>query len=313
MSTFEPNILKLPAGTIVSSPIANDSTMVGHVVAGPCAASKRRNRNLGGPNNRNYEIAPLWPKRALLSAPAKTSEKSDESKSRSCIELHTFSQKPSIAKSSDLRVRGRRIFFPSTSTSQISKTPDQTDGLGDMAADFEFEEFPECTDIVALDARIASHIQAKVSGASRLSMLRPPPLDLGDTSNYTYDSNQDGTVLFVSQDNQGSRPVKQTVTADVHSAAGTPYIIRPRFNADDTSSAPVSPLTPLMLLNQDRLNESNLFDRVSQRNPLRFLNNLFRRSKPSDKIYQQVDDSMLDYRLVISAETKLCKIAHRHT
>ena len=283
MSPSDTTVLKLPAGTIVSSPVAIEPAMTERILEGSYAMPKRLNRNL-------RENARLWPIRALFSTPTQNNEKSDASKFQSCIELHTYSQKPPGLV--DSQIRERRVFFPSTSTSQISKTPDQPDGLGDIAAAFKIEEPPDTIAEVVPDALTASSTQAKASDVSvstRLSLLRPPPLDLGVTTNFVYDSNMNAEVPSISQDNQGSRSLKRDGT----------HIIRPRFIRHDAPKSLVSPLTPLLLLNSHRRNASNFFSRIGQSRLFRSLRHIFWSSKPTDEIYKQVDDSMLDYRLVI--------------
>ncbi|KAH9285784.1 Inactive rhomboid protein 1 [Echinococcus granulosus] len=305
MSGFEPTVLKLPAGTIVSSPLSNEILMSDTTWRASHAAPEHHDRNLEVLNNQESQRTPLSHGTALRSAPVKGGATSRDFRSHSCIELHSYSLKTLSRGPLDLPVSGRRIFFPSTSTSQLSKTPDQTDGFGDMLVDFAVKQTHKSKDVAALDAQIASHLETKISGVSaapRLSMVRPPPLNLGPTLAFTesrgtdYGANLDVRGSSSSPDNQSSHPLKHPSAKHAGPDAGTPYIIRPRVHRGENSSTPMSPLTPLILLKPDHHNSSKLLGRYRQSEPFRFLSHFFRRSKPTDEIYRQVDDSMLDYR-----------------
>lgn len=304
MSVLEPTILKLPAGTIVSSPVSNEILMSGVIERGSCTAPGPHDRDLEDLGKKGSQRATLSIENALRSAPAKDVTPRD-SRCQSCIELHSYSLKLPSRRPLDLPVSERRIFFPSTSTSQLSKTPDQIDGFADMLVDFAVKQTHNSNDVAALDARIALHTETKVSDIStpsRPTMTRPPPLDLGPTSNFVesqgtgYGSNLSGRVSPSSPNNQGSQPLKQPSTKEAESDAGTPYIIRPRTNYDVNASTRMSPLTPLILLKPSHSNGSEFLRQGRRNAPFRFLNNFLQRSKQTDEIYRQVDDSMLDYR-----------------
>uniref|UniRef100_A0A0R3W6E1 Rhomboid domain-containing protein n=1 Tax=Taenia asiatica TaxID=60517 RepID=A0A0R3W6E1_TAEAS len=291
--------LKLPAGTIVSSPVSNEILARDAISQSPRAAPEPYDRDLEDLDSKESQRAPLSIGNALRSAPAKDAATSRDSRCHSCIELHSYSQKIPTRRPLDLPVSERRVFFPSTSTSQLSKTPDQTDGFTDMAADFAAEQAHNSNDVAALDARIASHVETKTPGVlalSRPTMARPPPLDLGPTPNFIesqgtdYGGNMGGRVSSLSPNNQISHPLKKPSTKEAESDAGTPYIIRSRINRDETA------LTPLIVLKSGHRSGNKLLGQDRRHAPFRLLSNLFQRSKQTDEIYRQVDDSMLDYR-----------------
>ncbi|VUZ55730.1 unnamed protein product, partial [Hymenolepis diminuta] len=272
MSFFEPAVWKLPAGTIVSSPLGNESLGRDSVYRGSTTIHDRR-----GDKNASSSKSHATSRRALCSAPAKDLPGKVDSRPNSCIELRVFSHSKALAtRPADLPVQGRRIFFPSTSTSQISKTPDQIDGLEDIEADFNVELTDVPKDIAALDAHILSQVESKRPIVSRLSMLRPPPLNL--------DSVELAEVGDVARTSEN--PVIQTSAVE---AAGTPYFIRYRR---DTSS----PLSPLMLTKPYSSQKNKQTNQSKQGERFKFLGQYFQKSKPMDEIYRQVDDSMLDYR-----------------
>ncbi|KAL5111370.1 Inactive rhomboid protein 2 [Taenia crassiceps] len=305
ISGLEPTILRLPAGTIISSPASHEVLESGAIFRGSCVAPECNGRDLEDFDNKESQRAPLSIKDASRSAPAKDVATSKDSRCHSCIELHSYSLKLPSRRPLDLPVSERRIFFPSTSTSQLSKTPDQTDGFADMSVDFAIKQTHNSNDVAALDRRFASRPETKISGASapsRLSMVRPPPLDLGPTSNFIdsqgtdYGGNLDDRVPFSSTKNQSSHPLKYLSKKGVESDAGTPYIIRPRINRDENVSTRISPLTPLILSKPGHPNGSKLLGQDKRNKPFRLLSNFFQRSKQTEEIYRQVDDSMLDYR-----------------
>lgn len=279
MPTYEPTVLKLPAGTIVSSSLGNEILALGSV-RGLKAASERREKNAPSLSSRQIFSS----RRAIRSAPTKNPERTMGSRCSSCIELQAFSpSKVAVTRPMDLPHQPRRIFFPSTSTSQLSKTPDHIDGFEDIEADFNVQFTKDPTDIVALDARILSHVESKKPVVSRLSLLRPPPLDLGITNDFIEPQEVGGATQ--SSDNQIAINPGQPAVADV----GTPYFI------GYPKDASLSPLSPLMFV-KPYSKRDKFFGRGEQGGRFKLLGQYFRRTKQMDEIYQRVDDSMLDYR-----------------
>ncbi|KAM7540708.1 hypothetical protein Aperf_G00000044894 [Anoplocephala perfoliata] len=280
-SACEPMVLKLPAGTIVSSSLGNEFLALGAVRRELKAAAGHREKNVSSLFSRHLFSS----RRAIRSAPPKNAEGSIDSKYNSCIELQAFPiSKVPATRPVDLPYQPRRIFFPSTSTSQISKTPDHVDGFEDIEADFDVELTNDHTDIVALDARILSHVESKKPIISRLSLLRPPPLDLGVTNDFI--EPQEIGDATQSPDNQITTQPSQAVEAEI----GTPYFI------GYPKDASLSPLSPLMLVKPYPSKKNKSVDRRGQGRRFKLLGEHFRRSKQMDEIYQRVDDSMLDYR-----------------
>ncbi|VDN95967.1 unnamed protein product [Rodentolepis nana] len=273
MSVCESAVWKLPAGKIVSSPVGNESLECNSVCRDSTTLFDRHEDK--GASSRFYSTY----KCKLLSEPSKNIPEKLTSRSQSCIELHVSSHsKAPIARPVDCPIQGRRIFFPSTPTSQISKTPDQIDGFGDIEEDFEVRLADVPKDIAALDACILLQVELDKPVVSRLSMLRPPPLNLDSVEMEELEG------VNTTLDNQ--IPAIQTSAVE---AAGTPYFIRyPR----DTSS----PLSPLMLSkpHNSQSNKETCNGRLGRR--FKFLGQYFKKSKPTDEIYRQVDDGMLDYR-----------------
>nr|CDS27432.1 inactive rhomboid protein 1 [Hymenolepis microstoma] len=273
MSVCESAVWKLPAGKIVSSPVGNESFGCNSVCRDSTTIYDRHEDK-----NSSSRFYPTYKCKLLSESPKNVPEKLT-SRSKSCIELRVSSHpKAPIARPADCPIQSRRIFFPSTSASQISKTPDQIDGFGDIEEDFNVNLTDVPKDIAALDACILSQVELEKPVVSRLSMLRPPPLNL--------DSVEMEELEGVTRALDNQIPAIQTSAVE---AAGTPYFIRYRR---DTSS----PLSPLMLSkpHNSQRNKETGERRLGGR--FKFLGQYFHKSKPMDEIYRQVDDGMLDYR-----------------
>uniref|UniRef100_A0A5K3FLL8 Rhomboid domain-containing protein n=1 Tax=Mesocestoides corti TaxID=53468 RepID=A0A5K3FLL8_MESCO len=311
--TSESVIAKLPAGIIVSSPVLEDDASITVSRQSPCNALRPRNLGRRGPVKET--IANIDGKKLLFHGgpisspcrcqhfmPGKDTSQPDDFKCQSCIELHNLQPGASAIHHSD----ERRFFFPSTSNSQLSKCPDRLDEFAEIERDFEVEQTEGAGDLAAIDALLSSCVEPKVSTvfrASRLSMLRPPPLNLPSAFNFTAEMNQDHSPSArktpLTPDSRFNQVAESTQahdrSADAQSEGSSPYFIRPRANHNDTSSTPVSPFTPLVLSKPYRSAVTGSMNRRRLMWRLGAFNNFLQRSKQTEEIYRQVDN-LSDYR-----------------
>ncbi len=315
---MESAIVKLPAGNIISSPLPIDDPMAHANWRGLDELPKlcHANRDLSiaetfddmGDNGiGDYPDNLTQSRRSRSCAPLGKPSPLESVKSRSCGELNlllSYHPKQRLPRPNTLPVKDKRFFFPSTSTSQQSKSPEKPIAFDDMDEDFDFKPVRPRGDIAAVDALIPDQVDAKIStisNISRLSSLRPPPLDLRPQSMTDYNKVKDTPLTTESRQIEFvEKPHSQSYAVyEPDSAVSSPYVVRPRTH---NTSTPLSPFTPLVLPHessrQAHFDDLQLVHRRERQKPLRIFDRYFQRNPQTLEIYRQVDDPMLDYRCV---------------
>lgn len=239
-----------------------------------------------------HSIEKAW--RSVSCFPTTVSPKRADSRYHSCHELNLLPHRSTIVRPVHLPANERRIFFPSSHHSQQFKSPDQPiAAFPDMAKDFDLECALGTGDALATNGVDPDIVESKISSVSRLSLLRPPPLDLRlqlDEAIQPPPDKVDGQIL---------RHIERTRVCEMESDISSPYVIRPRVH--NNSSTPISPFTPLVLSHRDSRNACPedgqvITDRRKRQTRQKWFTRYFQRNQQTDAIYRQVNDAMLDYR-----------------